>query len=62
MIGLKDGDRVKIIEVPEDESYYLRKTGVARDPKGFGYDNDDVIVWFQGGGHGYFKEHQLEKI
>jgi hypothetical protein len=61
VIRFKDGDRVKIIEVPEDESHYLRKTGVAKQPKGFGYENDDVILWFEGGGHGYFKEHQLEK-
>jgi hypothetical protein len=61
VIQFKDGDRVKIIEVPEDKYRYLGKTGVAEQPKGFGQDDDDVIVWFEGGGNGYFKEHQLEK-
>jgi hypothetical protein len=44
------------------DEYHFGKTGRVQGPQGFGYEDDDVVVHFDGGGQGYYKEHQLEKV
>ncbi|NUM77463.1 hypothetical protein HUU40_24140 [candidate division KSB1 bacterium] len=58
---LREGDRIKIIDVPEVGKHFLGKTGIVFQPHGTGFDEDDVMVKFDDGGTGYWKEHQLEK-
>jgi hypothetical protein len=57
-----NGDRVQIIEAPEHGKMHLNKTGVVRGPGGAGYEDDDILVIFDTGGFGHFKEHQLRKV
>lgn len=61
MKKFSDGDNVKVVDAPEHGKHLLGKLGVAKQPHGFGYEDDDEMVKFDGGGYGYFKEHQLEK-
>jgi hypothetical protein len=59
---IKTGDRVQVVNVSEDDQKYLDKTGVAQQLVGIGYKDDDVLVFFDTGGVGYFKEDQLKKM
>jgi hypothetical protein len=61
MTKFKKGDKVRVIDTPENAKHRLGQTGIAKQPQGFGYADDDVMVWFDRGGRGAFKEHQLEK-
>jgi hypothetical protein len=62
MTKFKDGDKVRIIDVAESDRHLLGKTGRAQQPQGFAYRDDDMFVWFDGGGFKSFPEHQLEKV
>jgi hypothetical protein len=62
MRNFSDGDRVKVIDAAENGKHLIGKTGTAKQPQGQGYDYDDVIVWFNGGESGYFKEYQLQSV
>jgi hypothetical protein len=62
MTKFKDGDRVKVIDAPEDKRHLVGKIGRAQQPQGFGYDEDLVFVSFDGGVGDGFAEHQLEKV
>jgi len=46
--------------------HHLNKTGIAKQPGGHDYAEDDVLVWFDDGDSsgyfGYFKEHELKKF
>ena len=62
MKKFKKGDRVQVVEVPEHGKHHLNKTGIANEPAGTGYQDDDVMVIFDTGGFGYFKERQLKEV
>ena len=60
MTKFKDGDKVRVVDTPENEKHRIGQTGITQEPKGFGYADDDVIVRFKEGGMGRFKEDHLE--
>jgi hypothetical protein len=62
MTKFKDGDKVKVIDAPEDKQHLVGKIGRVRPPQGFDYDQDLVFVSFDGGVRDGFAEHQLEKV
>ena len=62
MTKFKDGDKVKVIDAPEDKHHLVGKIGRVRPPQGFDYDQDLVFVSFDGGIRDGFAEHQLEKV
>jgi hypothetical protein len=62
MTKFKDGDKVKVIDAPEDKQHLVGKIGRVRPPQGFDYDQDLVFVSFDGGIRDGFAEHQLEKV
>ena len=62
MKKFKVGDKVQIIEAPEENKYLVGKTGVIKNIEGYGIKNDDVMVWLDDGGKGCFRENQLKKI
>jgi hypothetical protein len=62
MMKFKDGDKVKVIDAPEDKQHLVGKIGTVRPPQGFDYDQDLVFVSFDEGVRDGFAEHQLEKV
>ena len=65
MKKFKEGDKVEVIEINENDDKarpYLHRLGSVQGPKGFDYEDDDVMVWFGRGDSAMFKEHQLEKL
>ena len=62
MQKLKTGERVQVVGVPEDRKHFFNRTGTVQKLAGMGYEKDDILVFFDTGGVGYFKENQLRKI
>lgn len=62
MRKFQGGDEVKIVDAPENGKHLIGKTGIVKPPQAHVYDDDDVIVWIDGGERGYFKERQLERV
>ena len=61
MRQLKCGDRVKIVDAPEDARHVLGQTGSVGELGGTA-TGDSVYVQFDRGGNSLFGRHQLLKI
>lgn len=63
MIRFKDGQRIRIVHAPAGAEALIGQIGIARQPQGFGYEEDSVMVFsLDGPSLGFFDESQLEPV